>query len=147
MPLYPESMEASFQHPPFWVGPLGAFPMGRLEVPLWPIHTLCLPLDPSLQWKGEHFPLMVGGFRDHSLKNAASLATLYQGLTVINHHWPPEPFLCESQCPLLTLMAHVMVDTIQGCMALTSRDYKGQDPFSLSLGWNLTHWKPGWKPA
>ena len=29
------------------------------------------------------------------LKDAAMLATLYQSSTVLNHHGPPESFLCE----------------------------------------------------
>ena len=42
----------SFLHPPLQVRPWGTFPTGGLEVPLLPIHTPCLPPDPSLKWKG-----------------------------------------------------------------------------------------------
>ena len=72
--------------------------------------------------------------RNHSLKDTALLATLYQSSAVINHHGPLELFPCEGQYPLLTLMAHIMVDPIQGCVMLTSWDQKGQNPFGLSLG-------------
>ena len=53
-----------------------------------------------------------GNLGDCSLKEAALLATLYQGSAIFNHHGPPESLLCEDQGPLLTLMSHIMMDTI-----------------------------------
>ena len=62
-----------------------------------------------------------------SLKDVAPLATSHKGLTVLSHHGPPKCLLCKGQHPLLALMAGVMMNPIESCMKLISRDQKDQD--------------------
>ena len=53
LPLfYQERMGVSFLDTPLPVGALETFLTGGLWAPLQPIHTPCLPLDPSLWWQG-----------------------------------------------------------------------------------------------
>ena len=46
------------------------------------------------------------------LKSTALLAASYQGVTVFDHHRPPEAFLCQGQHALLPLMSCIMMYTI-----------------------------------
>ena len=59
------------------------------------------------------------------LKCLAVRASPHYSSAILSHHGPPEPLLCKSQGPLLSLMACVPVYSIKRHATLSCRDNKG----------------------
>ena len=82
------------------------------------------------------------GLWDSPLKDAAPLATLYQSLTDLYHHGPPESFLCKGQSPLLTLMPCITMDSIEGHAMLVVGTRNAKIPSASPSGMVLMYSNP-----
>ena len=74
-----------------------------------------------------------GSPQHFSLNCLAVRASPYYSPAILHHHGPPKPFLCESQGPLLALMAGISVYPIKHHAVLSRRDNEGQHSLSLTF--------------
>ena len=74
--------------------------------------SICLNWTEGSPW---HLPL----------KRLAAQASPHYSSAILSHHGPPEPLLCKSQGPLLSLMACIPVYPIKCHAVLSCRDDKG----------------------